>query len=256
MTPHPHLDPSPFWLEGGPVGVLLIHGHTGAPPEMRLVADYLHGRGLTVSAPLLPGHGTSVAEMRRCTWTGWVSHVERALDQLQARCSTVFVGGLSLGALLALYVATRRPGIAGIIAYSPATWAATRLIYLTPVAKYFVPYTRRAHSNLVDPVADQRIWCYGETPTFSAHEVLKLQLHLRRLLPKVTAPLLIVYSRGDTVIHPQSGPLTYRRAGSADKQMVVLDRSGHAVTVDIGWEFVAAKSYEFIAARSPIDPGG
>jgi esterase/lipase len=41
------LDPSPFLLEGSSVGVLLIHGFTGSPPEMRLVVDYLNQRGLT-----------------------------------------------------------------------------------------------------------------------------------------------------------------------------------------------------------------
>jgi carboxylesterase len=45
MTRHAHLDPSAFFLEGGPVGVLLIHGFTGSPPEMRLIGDYLHHPG-------------------------------------------------------------------------------------------------------------------------------------------------------------------------------------------------------------------
>ena len=62
MTRQPHLDPSPFLLEGGRVGVLLIHGFTGSPPEMRLIGEYLHQRGFTVAAPLLPGHGTVIVE--------------------------------------------------------------------------------------------------------------------------------------------------------------------------------------------------
>ncbi len=45
------------------MGALLIHGYTGSPPEMRLIGDYLHERGLTVLGPLLPGHGTNVADM-------------------------------------------------------------------------------------------------------------------------------------------------------------------------------------------------
>ncbi len=51
MARQSHLDPSGFDLPGGPVGVLLIHGFTGAPTEMRLMAEYLHARGMTVSAP-------------------------------------------------------------------------------------------------------------------------------------------------------------------------------------------------------------
>ncbi len=115
MTRHSHLDPSPFFLEGGSIGVLLIHGFTGSPPEMRLVGDYLHQRGFTVSGPLLPGHGTTVEDMNRCQWTDWTNHVEKALADLQARCETVFVGGLSMGSLLTLYLAAHHPELHGAI---------------------------------------------------------------------------------------------------------------------------------------------
>ncbi len=109
MTRQPHLDPNSFLLEGGPIGVLLIHGFTGAPTEMRLLGEYLNRNGLTVSAPLLPGHGTTVEEMNRCKWTDWTAAVARALAELQDRCDTVFVGGLSMGSLLTLYLAAHPP---------------------------------------------------------------------------------------------------------------------------------------------------
>jgi carboxylesterase len=53
---------------------------------MRLLGDYLHQRGLTVSAPLLPGHGTSVQDMNRCKWRDWVGHAGEKLADLRARC--------------------------------------------------------------------------------------------------------------------------------------------------------------------------
>src|SRR6266702_3402661 len=49
----------PFEHAGGPVGVLLCHGFTGSPQTLRGWADYLAARGLTVSLPRLPGHGTT-----------------------------------------------------------------------------------------------------------------------------------------------------------------------------------------------------
>ena len=64
MTRYSHLDPNSFFLQGGSMGVLLIHGFTGAPTEMRLLGGFLHQNGLTVSAPLLPGHGTTVENVR------------------------------------------------------------------------------------------------------------------------------------------------------------------------------------------------
>jgi len=247
MTQHAHLDPSPFFLEGGSVGVLLIHGFTGSPPEMRLVGDYLHQRGFAVSGPLLPGHGTSVDDMNRCRWTDWVDHAERALADLQARCEAVFIGGLSMGSLLTLYLAAQHPEVPGAFLYSPATIVADRLIHLTPVLKYLIPKKRKSDENdLTDPKADLRVWSYEEDPVSAAHELLKLIRQVRQLLPQVTCPLLIVYSTLDQAIHPNSARYTYERVGSADKKLVTLHHSGHAITVDSEWEIVAEKTYAFI----------
>ncbi len=252
MTRQPHLDPSPFLLEGGPVGVLLIHGFTGSPPEMRLVGGYLHQRGFTVCGPLLPGHGTTVEDMNRCQWTDWTRHVEGALADLQARCETVFVGGLSMGAVLTLYLAAHHPELPGIITYSPAVWPADRLIYLTPILKYLIrekPKSDDSDSDLTDPEANLRLWSYEENPVFAAHEFLKLLRRVRQALPQTTCPILIIHSTLDTAIAPNSARLTYERVGSADKELVTLHNSGHCLTVDSEWEFVAEKTYEFIQAH-------
>jgi carboxylesterase len=250
MTRHSHLDPSDFFLAGGPVGVLLIHGFTGSPPEMRLVGDYLYQRDCTVSGPLLPGHGTTVANMNRCKWTDWTRRVESALADLQARCEKVFVGGLSMGSVLTLYLAAHHPELPGIVTYSPAVWPADRLIYLTPVLKYLVREKPKSDdSDLTDPDADLQLWSYEENPSFAAHELLKLLRHVRRALPQITCPILIIHSTLDTAIHPESARRTYERVGSTDRELVTLQSSGHCITVDSEWKTVAEKTYEFIQAH-------
>jgi carboxylesterase len=252
MTRHPHVDPSAFVLEGGPVGVLLIHGFTGSPPEMRRIGDYLHQRGLTVSAPLLPGHGTNVDDMNRSKWTEWTGCVEGALAELRARSNTVFVGGLSMGSVLTLYLAAHHADLSGVILYSPAMWPADRLLYLTPVVKYLMP--KRAKSpdtDLTDPEVDGWLWCYEEDPVVAAHEFLKLLRRVRRTLPQVTCPILLIHSTLDQSIDANSARLTYERVGSQDRELVTLHNSGHCITVDSEWESVAAKTHEFIQAHLP-----
>jgi carboxylesterase len=247
MPQHPHLDPSAFFLEGSSVGVLLIHGFTGAPVEMRMVGDYLHQQGYTVAGPLLPGHGTTVEDMNRSKWTDWTDHAEQALADLRAHCETVFVGGLSMGSLLTLFLAAHHPELPGAIIYSPATWVANRLIHLTPVLKYLLPIKPKSgESDLIDPEAELRLWHYDDDPVFAAHELLKLIRQIRRLLPRVTCPLLVIHSTLDTSIHPTSARRTYERAGSTDKELITLHNSGHCITVDSEWELVARRTYEFI----------
>lgn len=247
MPRQPHLDPSPFYLEGGPAGVLLIHGFTGAPPEMRLIGDYLHQRGYTVYGPLLPGHGTTVEDMNRCKWTDWTGHVEKAFAELTSRCEKVCVAGLSMGSLLTLYLAAHHPELPAAVLYSPAVKVASRLIYFSPIFKYLIPKKpKSAESDLTDPEAELRLWHYEEDPAFAAHELLKLIRRVRRLLPQVTCPLLIVHSTRDKAITPDSASYTFERVGSRDKEMITLHNSGHCLTVDSEWEFVAARTLDFI----------
>jgi len=247
MSQPSHLDPSAFYLAGGPDAALLIHGYTGAPPEMRLLGDYLHAQGLTVAAPLLPGHGVDPADLNRRRWQEWIEHAGQALHDLAARHERVFVGGLSLGSLVALYLAAQQPQVTGVMAYSPAVWPRDRRIVLTPLARHFIDaLPKPATTDLGDPDAIRHLWYYDVDPVAAAHEVYKLSRQVRDLLPQVRCPLLIIHSTGDQAIHPESAQRTYDRAGAADKTLITLRHSGHCITVDQEWEQVAAATLSFI----------
>ena len=120
MAEHACPDPRAFLLEGGPIGAVLIHGFPGSTTDVRLLADFLHARGLTVSAPLLPGHGTEPADLNRVRWQDWADCAEEALAQLAGRCESVFICGLSLGSLVSVCLGARHCKVAGIVLYSPA----------------------------------------------------------------------------------------------------------------------------------------
>jgi carboxylesterase len=247
VSQSPDVSPSAFLLPGGPIGVLLLHGFTGSPPEMRLIGDYLNARDLTVSGPLLPGHGTTVQELDRSKWTQWTSSAETALRDLLERCATVFVAGLSMGALVALYTAARHPVVAGTLAYSPALKLQSRQIELIPVLKYFIgPRGKHGKSDMDDPRAERYIWSYDQYAPAGLHELLRLQKVVRHVLPQLRCPLLVGYSLRDRTIHGNAGQYVYEHAGSVDKELLVLERSGHVITVDSDWEEVAQRSYEFI----------
>src|SRR4051794_41498192 len=86
-----------YWFEGNDVGCLLLHGFTGTPQNVRPLADYLARRGLAVSAPRLPGHGTTVADLDETGPQDWLGGAEQGLDEVQEGCSTGFVARLSPG---------------------------------------------------------------------------------------------------------------------------------------------------------------
>lgn len=239
-------DPSPFLLAGGPVAALLIHGFTGSPSEMRLLGDHLNRCGLTISAPLLPGHGTQVEDLNHKRWREWLDHIVRTYAELASRCELVFVGGESLGALLTLQLASRQPNLTGAILLSPAIKVTNPLRHLVPLLKYVVPKVSKSEDFFIDPTAKERLWAYDYTPTSAAHEVLKLIRKTKRTLARVTCPVLVMHSTKDPEIHPTSARFVYDRISSEEKQLIHFHNSGHVLALDMEWQAVAENTCQFI----------
>ncbi len=108
---------------GDRTGFLLIHGLGGTPTEMRLVARALHRAGRTVHCPQLAGHCAGEAELLATGWRDWSRSVVDELERMRGLCDTVIVGGLSMGAVLAMHVAAVRPdAVNGLALYAPTLW--------------------------------------------------------------------------------------------------------------------------------------
>jgi carboxylesterase len=253
MAQHDWLDTSPFFFEGGSVGCLLIHGFTGAPPEMRPMGEYLAGKGLTVLGVRLPGHGTRVEDMDAVRWSDWTQAVEDALNDLKARCQAVFVAGLSMGGLLTLYLGERHE-VAGLIPMAAALKQSNPLLPLVPIAKYFIRGLRKAdpaEADFVDPETYNKLWSYEIYPTRGAHELLKLQQEVRPLLGQITAPILIVQGEKDNMVSPETAREIFDRVGSRTKDLMMVPDSGHIVTLDAAHQRVWERVYAFITEQTP-----
>jgi carboxylesterase len=252
MPQYPWLDPSPFELPGGPIGCLLIHGFTGSPAEMRPMGEYLAARGLTVSAPLLPGHGTTPDDLARTTWQDWYGHIEGTCDGLRGKCEKVFVVGFSLGALLALHLAARHE-VSGLVALSPAVLVRDWRIHLVPLLRHVIKTMPKdpdpQHSDLTDKEALKGFWSYDVHPVSAAYQLYLLQKVVRPELGRIRTPTLIIYATRDMSIHPQSGPTLYNEIGSPDKEQLVLHNSGHGIVLDAEREVVFEKMYTWITTH-------
>jgi carboxylesterase len=242
------LDPSAYAANGDPVGALLIHGYTGSVAETRPMGEYLANLGLTVRCPLLPGHGTAPQDLTHIRWQVWAGAVESALNELEGRCETVFVAGLSLGSLLTLWLGAKHAEIAGLIPTAPAIRVQSRLISLTLGLRYLFKYNPLGpiEDDLGDPEAMQRIWCYDRLPMWGAGEVYLLQREARRALPRIHQPILIFQGRRDVQLHPQAAQEVYDNVASQDKTLIWLENSGHNVLADGERESVWARSYEWM----------
>jgi len=208
---------------------LLLHGFTGTPFEMTPLAQALRARGFAVETPLLPGHGTTLAECDSTTWTDWSRAAREAFDRLAALGGPVFAAGLSMGGSLCLQLGRERSP-AGIACLA----APLKLYRLMPfIAKDprlpFVGLMR--HVRPIWPVPPKpreslviAPWegYEGGTPLNALHSLMHGLADLRRDLGSVRAPLLVAQCPTDTTVNARDAFAIRREAGSAVKRLVWL----------------------------------
>ncbi len=259
MARHPWLDPSAFTYPGGLVGVLLIHGFTSTPTEMRLLGIFLAEHGYAVSAPLLPGHGTEPAGLNRQRWQDWVQEAGRAYRDLAGRATEIVVAGNSMGALIALHLAIDPPPAAttvplrGLILFAPGLELYERRLPLTAVGRFLVPLVAKQEQSTpdtVDPEAFNLYWCYETYPVGGGYQLWRLQREVRSKLQRVREPLIVFMGREDRAVRPASARTILSRVSSVDKQVVWLENSGHGLIVDAEHEDVFQRCLEWIRSHS------
>ncbi|MCZ7413839.1 MULTISPECIES: alpha/beta hydrolase [unclassified Streptomyces] len=239
------------------IGVLISHGFTGTPQSVRPWGRYLAERGLTVSVPLLPGHGTRWEDMAVTGWQDWYAAVEHELLDLRKRCRQVFVAGLSMGGAMALRLAARHgDAVSGVAVVNPAISFPRRQGYALPVMRYLV----RSAPGITSDIRKEGVTETGYDRV-SLHAAYALRNFLRlthRELPQVTQPLLVMHSRVDHVVPPGDSATILGAVSSADVTETVLENSYHVATLDNDAEQIFADSHAFItrlAARKTARDG-
>jgi carboxylesterase len=240
----------PFRHEGGEVAVLLCHGFTGSPQSLRPWAEQLAARGLTVSLPLLPGHGTRWEDLRLTGWQDWYAEVDRELRALRGRCDRVFVAGLSMGGALALRLAAKHgDGVSGIVVVNPANKVHGLAAHALPVARHFVPTARGIASDIAKPSSTEL--GYDRVPLHAAHSLRTFFRLVDRELPQVTQPVLLLRSARDHVVPAADSARVLSRISSTDVKEVVLEQSYHVATLDHDADRIFEESLAFMARLAP-----
>ncbi|MFB6679161.1 alpha/beta hydrolase [Streptomyces sp. NPDC056390] len=240
----------PYRHEGGEVGVLLCHGFTGSPQSLRPWAEYLAERGLTVSLPLLPGHGTRWEDMQVTGWQDWYAEVDRALRELLDRCSQVFVFGLSMGAALALRLAAKHGDeVAGLVLVNPGNKVHGLAARALPVARHLVRSTKGIASDIAKEGSSEI--GYDRVPLHAAHSLRNFFRIVDRELPQVTQPLVILHSTQDHVVPPVDSARVLSRISSTDVEEILLEQSYHVATLDHDADRIFDESYAFIGRLAP-----
>ena len=227
----------PFALGRGnaAANVLLIHGFTGTPFEMRYLGGYLAKRGFHAIGIRLPGHGLDPEALERTGAMDWINEARAQLLALPAGKPT-FVVGLSMGALIAsILAAEHRDRVAGLALCAPALQVNGKMSALLGLSS--LGEKMRARVPRIEKI-----------PVAAAAGFERVQALARLALPKVVAPAMVVYSEADQTVPASAAREVAKLIGTRPVRLVRLERSSHVLTLDLERERVAQEVERFLRA--------
>lgn len=236
----------PFFFPGGSTGCLLVHGYTGAPKEMRRMGEYLASRGLTVLGIRLSGHATRPEDLPRIRWRDWIADLEDGWHMLNDSISRsvggprIFIIGLSMGGILSLLFSSdcfndRYPLMGAIAMSTPYALRSDWRLSMIDMLHYIQPHVEKGASEWHDPSNATGHIEYKVYPTRPIIELREMLEGLRNTLPNIKIPVLLMHARGDTsgeFFDPLSMEQIYASLGTANKQMLWIEGSGHNMPCD------------------------
>lgn len=249
MTQYLHENARPFLMEGGEHAVLLTHGFTATPAHMLPLGERLHQAGFTVQGLLLPGHGTSVADMKKSTWQDWLQAELDAVHQLLEKYKYVSVCGLSMGGVLSL-IAAEQKDVTACVPISTPVKIRFPFIGLAKPASLFIKEMRWGPGSAVH---DERLMMdynvgYLGYPTEKAHDLNVLMKQAHRNLYLVNCPTLIIQSHADLTVRSVSAQMIYDGIGSKQKEILWLERVPHVCTISYECDTIAEKIIAYLRA--------
>jgi carboxylesterase len=178
------------------------------------------------------------------TFADWSAAAERAYHDLVARCDRVVVAGLSMGALLTAWLATRHAEIAGLVVINGvfAPIDAT----LREAAEQMVAQGVARIPGPGNDIADQSQTelAYTEAPPEQFLSLFDAIEAIQDDLVKIRCPVLVINSEQDHVV-PAGSSDHFAAAVSGAVERMDLTRSFHVATLDLERAGIEARAVTF-----------
>ena len=244
--------------------ILLFHGLTGSPFELRKYAKHLHNKGFDVYAYCLPGHGDHHQRIETVKWQDWINFSNEKYENLRGQYKEFFLGGLCLGAVIALNLAQNYKDVTGIIGLSTTLyldgwtipWYYNLMIgvALHTIVRYYYTFPEREPYGIKNESTRRKVAALMKKNTVAldnyplscVYELLRLSKYTRKNMSKVDAPILLIHSVEDDLTSAKSAEFVYDNVSSTSKEYIKLHDSYHLLIYDNEKEFVFNKSVEFM----------
>lgn len=254
-------------------GVMLIHGLTGAPQEMKSVGRVLHKRGFSLYGPMLAGHGGTEADLLKTDWRDWVDSAKQAYVDFAKEVDEVYVAGICAGGAIGLELCAEFPEIKGAAVYSMLFeydgWNMPKITLGAPIIQAVANLPLLRSLSFVQPhpygFKDERLRGLAENaleslipgaldrmPLGCMYQLYRLARHVEKVGPSIKAPVLIAHAREDDMANPRNAYRLQRALGGFS-EVVMLEDSYHMIHVDREHARLGELTAGFFGGAAPVE---
>jgi carboxylesterase len=218
----------PFFFQGGEIGILLIHGFTACPIDMKPLGEKLNSFGYTVYAPLLAGHGLTPEDLKTTSWKDWERSAAEALGQLKGTCRKIIAIGHSMGGLIALSLAAQGKLDAIVSINAPIIYK-ERDYHFADRLLGKQEYVEKPGKQEEITVNSEGLphFSYVKVPVECFVSLNKALTPIQNELRKIGCPALIVQSLEDKTVHPRSGRMIEKSIKHRRKDVIYWAKEDH-----------------------------
>ena len=244
-----------------PYGVLIVHGFTSSLDCVNCLEPPIQALGLPTRMPVLRGHcAESPQALHGVTWHEWVADAGVALKDLLAEVERAIVVGHSMGGLVALTLAADHPDVIDSIVVAAAALQLTSPLAPGRPLHFLAPLVARIQDKVdmpptyADPALAQYDTNYAWAPTDAAVSLMEFAKVVRRRLPEVRVPALIMQSRRDTTVAPESAEIIYDAIAIPpdQKRIVWFEVTEHEMFRDCEWESTTGTVVDYVRERAGL----
>ena len=210
--------------------ILWIHGYSGSPDAFIPIAEKIATEtNALVTLPLLPGHNTHEQDLLPYGFDDFLSALHPVAQKLSKTQKPLIIIGYSFGSYLAACVAEE---------FNP-----TALVFaLTPFSLQFpmsLPGTRYAWAlksfwdkrlTKEDILEREGTFYYPNVPGTSLELIHEGNMRLKKILPRLSFPIMTIHNACDPLAAPQSGAAILALSGkNPANEKVVYPDGRHAL---------------------------
>lgn len=208
---------------------MLFHGLNDSPYVWSDIAPELTKRGFDVRAILLPGHGNTPEAQLDMSYTRWVKSARDHIKFWAVDDKPLYLGGFSLGGVIATAMSIERGDVEGLLLFSPAYKSSmNHLLRWSSIYSFFKPWIFGGMIIEDNPTKYNSIPVNGATQYYKTTKFLK-RIWGRTQLPM---PMLMVASTDDSVVDVEHLTGVFKRRFTSEKKQLLLYSNDGSVHPD------------------------